>query len=97
MALLPAPPGQGRRFITLPFAPAPVIARLAGLLPTPPLTGDQIALLRRDNIVDGEAFPSMFGTPASLEDMLPTLASPGPASRLQRQLDARRTHYLNRR
>ncbi len=97
VAMLLAALGRKRLVINLPFPIAAVVAALGRLLPNPPLTGDQIALLRRDNTIDGDPFPAIFGTPASLEAMLPALTAPNPSSRLQHQLDARRRHYLNRR
>lgn len=97
VTMLLASLGRPRPIVNLPFPVASVLAALARPLPSPPLTADQIALLKHDNIIDGEPFPAIFGAPASLEDMLPVLAAPDPARRLQQLLDARRTHYLNRR
>jgi NADH dehydrogenase len=97
VAMLLAALGRKRLIVNLPFPVASLIAALGRLLPNPPLTGDQIALLKRDNTIDGDPFPALFGPPASLEAMLPALTAPDLASRQQQQLDARRTHYLNRR
>jgi len=88
--------GRRRVLAPLPFPLASVIATLCRPLPNPPLTRDQLLLLRHDNIIDGEAFPSMFGSPAALEDILPVLVASDQPTRLQRQLDASRTRHLNR-
>lgn len=97
VAMLLSALGRRRLLIDLPLPLASAIAMLCRLLPNPPLTQDQIALLRHDNVIDGDAFPTLFGAPAALETVLPGLVAPDPASRLQHRLDARRTHYLNRR
>jgi uncharacterized protein YbjT (DUF2867 family) len=46
-----------RRFIPLPFGIASLIGGIASLVPfvTPPITPDQVRLLRRDNVVSKEA------------------------------------------
>jgi uncharacterized protein YbjT (DUF2867 family) len=88
--------GRKRTLIPVPFPLAGIIATLARLLPNPPLTHDQIVLLRHDNIIDGDPFPALFGTPAALEDMLPALVAADHPTRLQQQLDASRIRHLNR-
>jgi NADH dehydrogenase len=47
--------GRRRCLVTLPFALASLQGALLQNLPTPPLTLDQVRLLRRDNIVDPKA------------------------------------------
>ncbi|MCS6780887.1 MAG: complex I NDUFA9 subunit family protein [Geminicoccaceae bacterium] len=43
--------GRRRLLVPLPFGLARIQARLLEILPTPPLTRDQVALLERDNVV----------------------------------------------
>jgi uncharacterized protein YbjT (DUF2867 family) len=63
-----------RRFINLSFGLAELQTRLMAILPNPPLTPDQVELLKRDNV----ASPSMLGlaslgiTPTPVEAILPT-------------------------
>ncbi len=63
-----------RRFIDLPFGLAGNLARLMAVLPNPPLTPDQVELLRSDNIVS----PTTLGladlgiAPTAVEAVLPT-------------------------
>jgi len=63
-----------RHFIDLPFGLATLQARLLSLLPKPPLTPDQVEMLRRDNIVTSGALD--LGTlgiePTAVEGILPT-------------------------
>jgi NADH dehydrogenase len=63
-----------RRFIDLPFGLASLQARLLSLLPKPPLTPDQVEMLRRDNVVASGALD--LGTlgiePTAVEAILPT-------------------------
>jgi NADH dehydrogenase len=48
--------GRHRRLLLpLPFAAWDLLARLAAILPQPPLTRDQVALMRRDNVVAANA------------------------------------------
>jgi NADH dehydrogenase len=69
----------GRRRLLLPV-PFPVAGALgavgdlvAGLIP-PPITSDQVALLRADNVVSGKypGLPEIGVTPTTLEPILPT-------------------------
>jgi uncharacterized protein YbjT (DUF2867 family) len=63
-----------RRFVDLPFGLAAVQARLMSILPSPPLTPDQVELLKSDNIVSSGALTlaSLGLTPTSAEVVLPT-------------------------
>ena len=63
-----------RRFIDLPFGLAGTLARLMAVLPNPPLTPDQVELLRSDNIVGPGALglASLGIAPAAVEAVLPT-------------------------
>jgi uncharacterized protein YbjT (DUF2867 family) len=63
-----------RRFINLPFGPARILARLMAVLPNPPLTPDQVELLRSDNIVNPTALglADLGIAPTAVEAVLPT-------------------------
>jgi len=63
-----------RLLVPLPFALAEIMARPLELLPVPPLTRDQVRLLRRDNVVaDGAlSFADLGISPTSVEAILPT-------------------------
>jgi NADH dehydrogenase len=63
-----------RRFIDLPFGLAGALARLMAVLPSPPLTRDQVELLRSDNIVGPGALglASLGIAPTAAEAVLPT-------------------------
>jgi uncharacterized protein YbjT (DUF2867 family) len=63
-----------RRFIDLPFGLARTLARLMAVLPNPPLTPDQVELLRSDNIVNPTAlgFADLGIAPTGVEAVLPT-------------------------
>ncbi len=66
--------GQRRALVTLPFGLARLQAAVLELLPVPPLTRDQVALLRRDNVVSegADGFDQLGITPHSVEVILPT-------------------------
>ncbi len=85
----------GRRRILLPV-PGP-IARLMAMfmqfLPKPPLTPDQLILLRHDNVVEGDPFPAEFGKAARLEAVLPAYIHGSSAEQLQQTLNHARSHY----
>src|SRR5271169_582618 len=63
-----------RRFVDLPFGVAAFQARLMSLLPNPPLTPDQVELLKSDSIVSSGAMnlASLGITPNPIEAILPT-------------------------
>src|SRR5437660_562217 len=63
-----------RWFIDLPFGVAALQARLMSLLPNPPLTPDQVELLKRDNVVSPGALTlsSLGIAPTPVEVILPT-------------------------
>jgi uncharacterized protein YbjT (DUF2867 family) len=63
-----------RLLIDLPFGLAALQARLMALLPNPPLTVDQVELLRRDNIVSPGALSleALAIRPTAVEAILPT-------------------------
>jgi uncharacterized protein YbjT (DUF2867 family) len=63
-----------RGFVDLPFAAAAALARLMSLLPNPPLTPDQVELLKSDNIVAPGALglANLGIAPTDVEAVLPT-------------------------
>lgn len=66
--------GRRRLLLPLPFWLARLLARFLELLPTPPLTRDQVSLLERDNVVAEGAFGlAEFGiVPTPIEVVVPT-------------------------
>jgi uncharacterized protein YbjT (DUF2867 family) len=62
-----------RRFIDLPFGIATLQARLMSLLPSPPLTVDQVEMLKRDNVVSSGALTlaTLGVEPTAVEAILP--------------------------
>jgi len=85
--------GRERTLISMPNIAAKILASISKLLPVPVITSDQLKLLQYDNIAQGEAFPSIFGSPSSFESLLPIIASGGQAAHIQHMLDEARTHY----
>jgi uncharacterized protein YbjT (DUF2867 family) len=65
---------RGRRLVDLPFGLAAALARLMSALPSPPLTPDQVELLKSDNIVAPGALglASLGVAPTAVEAVLPT-------------------------
>ncbi len=63
-----------RWFVDLPFGLATLQARLMSVLPNPPLTPDQVELLKRDNVVSSGAMTlaSLGISPTAAEVILPT-------------------------
>lgn len=69
-----------RGFLSLPFGVASLLAGLISLVPfiKPPLTGDQVKLLKKDNVVseaaraEGRTLEAMGITPVTLESILPS-------------------------
>ncbi len=63
-----------RLVVEVPFGLAAAQARLMSILPSPPLTPDQVELLKRDNVVSSGALTlSALGiTPTAVEGILPT-------------------------
>ncbi len=82
-----------RTFIPVPPLAAKVMAVFTSVLPTPPITPDQLKLLGHDNIVEGDAYPAMFGKAAALEQVLPSYICATPAEQMQQQMDTYRQHY----
>ncbi len=71
--------GIRRPLLPLPFAVWQAQASLLGLLPRPPITRDQIALMRKDNVADPElpGFAELGLEPAAVEEILPGYLGPG--------------------
>ena len=63
-----------RWFVNLPFELAALQAKFMSILPNPPLTSDQVELLKRDNIVSPGALTlsSLGIAPTAVEAILPT-------------------------
>jgi uncharacterized protein YbjT (DUF2867 family) len=74
MELLLAEIKRQRRFIDLPFGLASLQARFLSLLPKPPLTPDQVEMLKRDNVVATGALDlkTLGIIPTSVEAVIPT-------------------------
>ncbi len=63
-----------RLLVELPFGLAAFQARLMSILPNPPLTADQVELLKRDNVVSSGAMnlAALGIAPTAVEGILPT-------------------------
>lgn len=64
--------GRRRLLLPVPFAVWRLLARLASLLPNPPLTPDQVMLMENDNVAGSgvDTFDDLGIEPHSLEQML---------------------------
>lgn len=65
--------GRKPAFLPLPYALASLMGTFANLLPTPPLTADQVALLKSDNIVNtrSNTLKDIGIIPQSVENIVP--------------------------
>ena len=69
--------GRKRALLTLPWGAAKLQAAVMGLLPNPPLTSDQVELLRTDNVVseaarrEGRTLEGLGVTPRGIEGIVP--------------------------
>jgi len=65
--------GRRRLLLSISFELAALQARVLELLPTPPLTRDQIELLKTDNLVTGETptLSDLGVTPTPIELVVP--------------------------
>jgi NADH dehydrogenase len=85
--------GRKRMLFSMPDKVAELLAAVTRFLPTPSITKDQLILLKHDNVVQGEAFPKIFGDPSALEDILPTFICGSHTEHMQSQMDRSRNHY----
>ncbi len=71
--------GARARLVPLPFALWEALAFLAGFAPGAPLTRDQVALMRRDNVAcrDLPGLRELGIAPTALEDVVPAVAASG--------------------
>ncbi len=69
-----------RVLVPVPFFMWDTLAALLAFLPNPPLTRDQVKLMKRDNVVEGKAstLEDLGIAPASVEEILPTYISANP-------------------
>jgi NADH dehydrogenase len=69
--------GRKRLLLPVPFGIARVIGMIAGLLPKPPITADQVELLKSDNVVgetarrEGRTLAGLGITPRGIEAIVP--------------------------
>jgi uncharacterized protein YbjT (DUF2867 family) len=64
--------GRRRLLVPISFELAMLLARLLELAPAPPLTRDQVELLKTDNVVEGDALTLDLGiTPTPIELVVP--------------------------
>lgn len=70
--------GIRRPFLPVPFALWEIQARVLSPLPSPPVTRDMIALMRKDNVPDPAlpGFADLGLAPAAVEDVLPGILDP---------------------
>ena len=63
-----------RVLVPIPFFVWDTLAALMAVLPNPPLTRDQVKLMKRDNVIEGKALTleDLGIGPASVEEILPT-------------------------
>lgn len=85
--------GWKRRIWEVPDGLAGLMARMGELLPRPPLTREQLLLLRHGSVAHGEAFPSFYGEPARLEDVIVRFIHGPQAALVQDWLDRSRRRY----
>ncbi len=72
MSVLLAEIGRHRLLIPIPFFAARIIGAIAQFMPKPLLTLDQVRLLEKDNVVEGEDGLKVFGiAPQPIEAVLP--------------------------
>ena len=71
--------GRRRVLVPVPFFIWDILAALMAFFPNPPLTRDQVKLMKGDNVVDGNALTlqDLGIVPASVEEILPTYINAG--------------------
>lgn len=69
--------GHRRHFINLPFGIAGMVGRLAEILPAPPITSDQVRMLKFDNVLNPDALSlkNLGITPTPVEAVVPQYLS----------------------
>ena len=67
--------GGTPRLVAVPFSLWRALALAAEMLPDPPITRNQVALMQEDNVAspDGPGFAELQISPASLEEILPAI------------------------
>ncbi len=70
--------GRGGVLVPVPFFLWDTLAALMAFFPNPPLTRDQVKLMKRDNVVEGNTLTleDLGIGPISIEDILPTYINP---------------------
>ena len=70
--------GKRRDLVPVPFLIWDILATLMAFLPNPPLTRDQVKLMKEDNVVDGKALTlaDLGIVASSIEEILPTYINP---------------------
>ena len=70
--------GRRRVLIPVPFFVWDTLAALMAFLPNPPLTRDQVKLMKRDNVIEGKALTleDLGIGPDSVEEILLTYINP---------------------
>ena len=65
--------GRRRALLPVPFVIWDMLAAVFSILPSPPVTSDQIALMRQENLVHpgAESFDGLGVMPRSLSELLP--------------------------
>ena len=73
--------GRRAAIVPVPFAVWRIIANLLSVLPNPPLSPDQVTLMKQDNVVGDDAltFAALGIEPKSVEDILPTYVGRRPS------------------
>ena len=76
LALLLDQTSKRRLLLPVPFQVWDLLAAVASFLPVPPLTRDQVALMKRDNVVAKNALSleDLGVSATALEDVLPQYA-----------------------
>ena len=67
-----------RILVPVPFFAWDTLAAILAYLPNPPLTRDQVTLMRRDNVIEGSALTleNLGISPVAVEEILPTYIRP---------------------
>jgi hypothetical protein len=72
LAFIKAETLSKKPLVEIPLGIAKIQASVLGLLPTPPLTSDQLAMLQSDNVVTGiNGLEAMGIVPSTVEAIVP--------------------------